>query len=162
MAMELNLSETAFLVRNGDVYNLRWFAPAGEVDLCGHATLASAHILRETGISGKNEALSFMTKSGLLKARHKGEIIELDFPSEEDSETDAPSGLAEALGVELLYVGKNRMDYIVELASENEVANLKPELAVLKKIETRGIIVTARSNNPEYDFVSSFSRPALG
>jgi PhzF family phenazine biosynthesis protein len=162
VAMELNLSETAFLVRNGNVFNLRWFAPAGEVDLCGHATLASAHILSETGLLGKKETASFMTKSGLLKARNKGDIIELDFPVEDDSATDMPEFLVEALGTEPLYVGKNRMDYIVELSTADEVADLKPELSILKKIDTRGVIVTARSINPEYDFVSRFFAPRLG
>jgi PhzF family phenazine biosynthesis protein len=162
VAKEMNLSETAFLIAQGNGFNLRWFTPKREVDLCGHATLASAHILWETGILKTGEDARFFTKSGLLTASKKADLIELDFPSEEDSETSAPNELLEGLKVKPKYVGKNRMDYIVEIASENEVRDLDPDFEMLKKIDAKGIIVTSVSNTPEYDFVSRFFAPAYG
>jgi len=162
VAAEMNLSETAFLIKKDDGFNLRWFAPKREVDLCGHATLASAHILYEAGITGKTKETRFFTKSGLLKASKKNDFIELDFPLEEDKETDAPHGLMEGLKVKAAYVGKNRMDYIVEVESEDIVRGIQPDFEVLKKIATRGIIVTSSSSESGIDFVSRFFAPAYG
>jgi len=162
VAAEMNLSETAFLIKKEDGFNLRWFAPKREVDLCGHATLASAHILYETGIADKTKEIRFFTKSGLLKASEKNGFIELDFPMEEDKETDAPHGLLEGLRVKAVYVGKNRMDYIVEVESEDIVRGLQPDFEILKKIAARGIIVTSSSGESGIDFVSRFFAPAYG
>ena len=162
VAREMNLSETAFLQGDKEGFDLRWFTPTKEVDLCGHATLASAHILWETGMLSENTEARFHTKSGLLTPKKKGELIELNFPREEDEETDAPHELIKALGVTPGYVGKNRMDYIVEVGSEDIVKNLDPDFGLLKKIDARGVMVTSASSSKEYDFVSRCFAPAYG
>jgi len=162
VAREMSLPETAFLYKHGGGYNLGWFSPATEVDLCGHATLASAHILWETGLLGPREEAVFDTRSGILRASKKGGLIELDFPREEALESPVPEHLAQALGAEPVHTGKNRLDYIVELGSETEVRELNPDLGLVKKVPARGVIVTSLSNAPEYDFVSRFFAPAAG
>lgn len=162
VAKEMNLSETAFLKREGEGFSLRWFTPAVEVDLCGHATLASAHILWEEGYLRPDQQVKFYTRSGILTAKRNGDWIELDFPSEPEEEADAPSELIKALGVTPLYVGKNRFDYLVEVDSEETVRNLRPDLPLLAKVETRGIIVTSLSSTKDFDFVSRFFAPRVG
>jgi len=162
IAMEMNLSETAFLRKQGEEYNLRWFTPETEIDLCGHATLASAHILWETGALDKDSEAVFNTKSGRLSARISGEYILLDFPAEIESRADAPEELKKALGVPFIYTGRNRMDYIVEVENEDVVRNLEPDFMLLKKVNTRGVIVTSRSDDPSFDFVSRFFVPGIG
>ncbi len=162
VAREMNLSETAFLYQLADGYSLRWFTPTVEVDLCGHATLASAQILWESGSVSEDQVLRFHTKSGLLTAKKSGEWIELNFPIEADQPCEAPERLQEALGVPLLYVGKNRMDYIVEVENEETVRTLRPNLQLLEQIGSRGILVTSKANNPLYDFVSRCFFPAEG
>ncbi len=162
VAREMNVSETAFLVKHDDGFDLRWFTPVCEVDLCGHATLASAHILREKGILRVDENARFHTKSGILTAMKTGNLIELDFPIEADREQPAPAELAAGLGASPKYVGRNRLDYIVELESEDVLRKLSPDFPLLAKIETRGIIVTSASATPGFDFVVRFFAPALG
>ena len=162
VAMEMNLAETAFLVRQDDGFNLRWFTPAVEVDLCGHATLASAHVLWETGHLSPNEQARFHTRSGLLLAERKGEWIEMDFPATPAKASSAPSGLLEALGVTAVYVGKNRFDYLVEVESEEIVRSIRPNFSQLTEVEARGIIVTSRASRQGYDFVSRFFAPQVG
>jgi PhzF family phenazine biosynthesis protein len=162
IAREMNLSETAFLVPKGDAFNLRWFTPAVEVDLCGHATLASAHILWETGILAPEATARFHTRSGMLTAERKGDWIELDFPAKPEVEAPAPDGLAEALGVTPRYVGKSQFDYLVEVDSESALRGLNPNLTLLSQAEARGVIVTARAEKGEYDFVSRFFAPRVG
>ena len=162
VAAEMNLSETAFLLEQDDGYRLRWFTPKIEVDLCGHATLASAHVLWAEGQVSLDQEIHFHTLSGLLKACRRGDLIELDFPSEPASQVDPPPGLLEALGVSAEYVGRNRFDYLVELDSEKELRDMQPDFAMLGKIEVRGVIVTSRSASPEYDFVSRFFAPVAG
>lgn len=162
VAGEMNLSETAFLVKHDDGFNLRWFSPKREVDLCGHATLASAHVLWETGILPSDKEARFFTKSGLLTAVRKNDFIELNFPSEEDRETSAPKELIEGLKVLPKYTGKNRMDYIVEVGYEEVVRTLNPDFELLKKLDARGVIVTSISNTPGIDFVSRFFAPTYG
>jgi PhzF family phenazine biosynthesis protein len=162
VAREMNLSETAFLHPERDGFRLRWFTPAVEVDLCGHATLASAHVLWTDGHLLPGAAARFHTRSGLLTARRAGEWIEMDFPAEAAQPADAPAALREGLGVAPRYVGRNRMDYLVELDSETAVRALRPDLARLRALPIRGVIVTARSDAPEYDFVSRFFGPAAG
>ena len=163
-ALEMNLSETAFLVPAEDGYDLRWFTPAVEVDLCGHATLASAHILWSEGFLASSETARFHTRSGLLQARLlDGGWIEMDFPATPAQECEPPAGLLEALGLDkALFVGQSRFDYLVEAGSEELVRNLKPDLTALKKVEARGIIVTARAETAGLDFVSRFFAPAAG
>ena len=118
VAAEMNLAETAFLSPHDDGWNLRWFTPAVEVDLCGHATLASAHAIWSENISS-DAVLRFHTKSGVLTAARDGDFIELDFPAKRDEAIAAPAGLLDALGLtRATYVGRNQFDYIVELPSE--------------------------------------------
>ena len=163
LAKEMNLSETAFLVKEEDGYGLRWFTPAIEVELCGHATLASAHVLWEEGYLQPDEQARFSTRSGRLTADRSGDWIELNFPAVFEEEATAPQGLVEALGAEPVYVGRHRaMDYIVQMDSEETVRNLKPNFSLLIQIETRGVIVTAASSSPEFDFVSRFFGPKAG
>jgi len=162
VARDMNLSETAFLYRDRDGYNLRWFTPTVEVEICGHATLASAHILWETGRVSRGEAIEFYTLSGTLTASMQGDMIELDFPSEPEHKADAPPKLTESLGVKPLYVGRNRFDYLVEVESAEEVRALKPDFALLAAIPVRGVMVTSASDDPKYDFIARFFGPASG
>ncbi len=162
LATEMNLSETAFLVQQDDGYNLRWFTPAVEVDLCGHATLASAHILWETGLLAADREARFFTRSGLLTATRQVDWIQLDFPSEPESTAEAPENLEKALGVSATYVGKNRFDYLVEVESEDLIRNLTPDFPLLSSISSRGFMVTSRSDAIEFDFISRFFAPAFG
>ena len=162
VAAEMNLSETAFLLKQDDGYRLRWFTPKIEVDLCGHATLASAHMLWTDGRVPLEQEIQFHTNSGLLRACRRGDMIELDFPSEAASQVEPPPGLLEALGVSAKYVGKNRLDYLVELVSEEEVRSMSPDFALLGRIEVRGVIVTSRSVDADYDFISRFFAPWAG
>jgi PhzF family phenazine biosynthesis protein len=162
VAREMNLAETAFLVRNADGYALRWFTPAAEVDLCGHATLASAHVLWETKQLPATETARFHTKSGLLTAVKRGDWIEMDFPATPDERIDAPSGLVESLGASPRYVGKTIFDYLVELDSEDSVRALRPDFRGLAALGMRGVIATARSADPAFEFVSRYFAPAFG
>jgi PhzF family phenazine biosynthesis protein len=162
VAREMNLSETAFLMKRGDGYDLRWFTPAQEVDLCGHATLASAHVLWEDNHLQADEEARFHTKSGLLTCRRKDGWIEMDFPAEPENRVAAAPELITALGVTPVYVGKNRFDYLVEIESENILRTLTPDFTLLNTIPMRGVIVTARSLSKKYDFVSRFFAPRAG
>ena len=162
VAKEMNLSETAFLLKQEDGYSLRWFTPAVEVDLCGHATLASAHILWETGFLRREEQARFHTRSGLLTAVSKGGEIELNFPVKTEESAEAPAGLLESLKAKAKYIGKSKFDYLVLVDSEETVRGLKPDFTVLKNIPVRGVIVTSRAVSPGYDFISRFFAPAAG
>ena len=162
IAREMNLSETAFLFKKKNQYDLRWFTPATEVELCGHATLASAHILWQFGYLEPGEQARFQTLSGLLSAEKKGEYIVLDFPAKPEQSASIPSGLKEALDTTPKYVGINKFDYLLELNTESEVRNLRPNFERLKQVQSRGIIVTARADGQKYDFVSRFFAPAVG
>lgn len=162
VAREMNLAETAFLVRQANGYNLRWFTPAVEVDLCGHATLASAHILWETGQLSSNQEARFHTKSGQLSAKQNGKLIEMNFPSTPAAPAEAPPGLSQALGVDAKYVGKSRFDYLMEVESEEIVRKLNPDFGRIKKMPVRGVIVTSRAGSDGCDFVSRFFAPAAG
>lgn len=162
VAREMNLSETAFLYRYPDGYNLRWFTPAAEVRLCGHATLASAHILWETGTLQAGEQARFHTLSGLLTAELQGSWIQMDFPATPEEPAEAPADLLRALGVTACYVGKNVFDYLIEVDGEEIVRGLAPDITLLASLPVRGIIVTSRSSSPDYDFVSRFFAPAVG
>ena len=163
VAREMNLSETAFLLKQGDGYNLRWFTPAVEVDLCGHATLASAHVLWEEGHLKHEAQARFFTRSGLLTAKRNGDWIEMDFPAEPEEPAAPPRPLVEALGVQPIYVGKNRMDYLVEVDSEEAVQGVRPHFERLEEVRARGVIVTSRASSSQFDFVSRFfAPPSLG
>ncbi len=162
VAQEMNLSETAFLLKREDGFNLRWFTPAVEVELCGHATLASAHILWEIGLLGPREQARFHTHSGLLTAKQKGDEVELNFPATPEEATSAPRGLSEALGVVPTYIGMSKFDYLVEVDSERTVRNLRPDFALLRTLSFRGVMVTSSADSPQYDFVSRFFAPGAG
>jgi PhzF family phenazine biosynthesis protein len=162
VAAEMNLSETAFLMKQEDGFRLRWFTPKVEVDLCGHATLASAHVLWQESHARPNETIHFHTRSGLLKAVRSADAIELDFPLTPEEPTTAPPGLAGALSVEFKYVGKGRFDYLVEVDSETTLRNLAPNFRLLYTLPVRGLIVTSRSARPDFDFVSRFFAPGAG
>ncbi|PZR97103.1 MAG: oxidoreductase [Candidatus Chloroheliales bacterium] len=162
IAREMSLSETAFLHQQEDGYSLRWFTPTTEVDLCGHATLASAHVLWEQGHLQADEQARFQTRSGLLTASRNGDWIELDFPAIPEHQTVEYPHLSEALGVRPMYVGKNQMDYLIEVATEEMVRQMKPDFPLLRKVPIRGVMVTSRASSPGYDFVSRFFAPAVG
>ena len=158
---EMNLAETAFLVRRRDGFDLRWFTPTVEVDLCGHATLASAHVLWEEGQLKPAEAATFHTRSGVLTARRRADLIWLDFPATPERPA-SESELQRALGVAVRYLGRTAFDYLAELDSAAVVRSLSPDLAALARLSGRGVIVTARSDDSEHDFVSRFFAPAAG
>lgn len=162
VAREMNLSETAFLVGRDAGFDLRWFTPAVEVDLCGHATLASAHALWEGGHLPATEIASFHTKSGLLTARKLDDWIELNFPATPAGPAPAPEGLATALGVTPRFVGKSRFDYLVEVESEAIVRELRPDFSRLRELPMRGVMVTSAATTPGFDFVSRFFAPGSG
>lgn len=165
VAREMNLSETAFLhpqTPQADGWSLRWFTPAIEVELCGHATLASAHVLWQSGRLPAGETARFHTLSGVLTAEQQGDWIELDFPAREAVETEAPAGLVNLLGAEPVFVGKSRYDYLVELPSEAAVRGCAPDPRRLAALPVRGVMVTARAAAGPYDFVSRFFAPGSG
>lgn len=165
VAAEMNLSETAFLVESGDGYDLRWFTPAAEVKLCGHATLASAHALWSEGYLDKSETAHFHTKSGLLTCnRNESGRITMDFPARLSEPVAPPKGILEALGIEsTAFVGRNADDYLIEVESAEIVYNLTPDFGHLARVETRGTVVTSQATeSDEFDFVSRMFAPAVG
>jgi len=162
VAAEMNLSETAFLSPRENGFDLRWFTPAVEVDLCGHATLASAHVLYENEIVPSDQEIRFYTKSGILKTSRRDDLLEMNFPAEPATEILAPPVLLRALGVAPLYVGQNRMDILVQVGEDSIVKELDPDFHELAQIPTRGIILTSRSSDSRYDFVSRFFAPRVG
>jgi PhzF family phenazine biosynthesis protein len=162
VAREMSVSETAFLHPADTGYNLRWFTPLTEVNLCGHATLATAHVLWETGRNATDETLRFQTRSGELTAVKQGDWIEMDFPATVAREATCPPGLAEALGVQPRWVGRSAFDYLVEVHSEAVVRALKPNFIALLQLPVRGVLVTSFDTSQQYDFVSRFFAPAVG
>ncbi len=161
-AREMNLSETAFLSPNADTYDLRWFTPTTEVDLCGHATLASAHALWQAGALPTDQTARFNTRSGLLTARLMGEWIELNFPANTAELIQPPKRLTEALGIDAKFIGGDGTDYLVEVSSEKIITDLKPDLQTLKTFPVRCIIVTSLADSKKYDFVSRVFAPGAG
>src|ERR1043166_3951705 len=162
VATEMNLSETAFLVKAADGFDLRWFTPKVEVNLCGHATLAPAHVLWQQGLVRSDEEILFSTKSGTLKAKLQGQDIELDFPLKPEVPAEPPAGLLSALGVSARYVGRNQFDFVVEVESEAVLRQMSPDFKALETVDARGIIVTCRSADTRFDFVSRFFAPGAG
>lgn len=169
IAFELNLAETAFVLKekDSDIFSLRWMTPVSEVDLCGHATLASSHIMWQEGIAEKDETIKFSTRSGLLKADYyKGEIG-LDFPAIPQKKIDYPPELIKAIGgVQPKYVGMTKWNYLIELNSEADVLNLKPNFDVMLTLPGWGTIITAKADadygKQGYDFISRFFAPEKG
>ncbi len=163
VAQEMNLSETAFLVRRDDGFNLRWFTPTVEVPLCGHATLASAHVLWSEGHLSPDETARFHTKSGVVVAKQQGEWIELDFPANHSQAITAPSELSEALGVPYKSVFQNSLGYLVEVESEDLVRQMQPNFQQMKTLPVADVIVTSLTHpDSQYDFISRFFAPGLG
>ena len=165
LAQEMNLSETAFLLKQDDGFSLRWFTPKKEVSLCGHATLATAHILWQEQYLQPDEPARFHTLSGLLIAKKKGEQIEMDFPARFTVSAEEQPTLTKAFGVKPMYTRKAaaRDDvYLIELESEAVVKNLAPDFAMLAASNLRSVIVTSRSDKSEFDFVSRYFAPGAG
>lgn len=163
LAAEINLSETAFLHKRADGYDLRWFTPAVEVDLCGHATLASAHALWELGLLKANEQAQFHTRSGLLTADRRDGWITLNFPVEPAlPEPNPPGDLIEAFDAQSVFVGRNRLDYLVQFSDAATVRALAPDFARLSTLGVRGVMVTAQSDRSDCDFVSRYFAPGAG
>lgn len=162
VAAEMNVSETAFFFPDGDGYALRWFTPTVEVDLCGHATLASAHVLREQGLAGIGATVRFETTSGTLSVEIDREWLHMDFPAELAEPVDTPPELVDGLGVTPLWVGRNRLDFVAELESADVVSKLAPDLRTLAQLPGRGVIVTARAQSGEIDYVCRVFGPKAG
>ncbi len=162
VAKEMNLSETAFLVKQEDGYSLRWFTPTTEVPLCGHATLASSHVLWSENHLSHNEAARFHTKSGLLIAKKQQDWIELDFPANPSEAISIPPEMSEALGVPIKTVMKNSLGYLVEVESEELVRKIEPNFTTLAKLFPELIVTSLAENSSEFDFVSRFFCPGLG
>lgn len=162
VAAEMNLSETAFVHPEDGGYRLRWFTPTIEIDLCGHATLASAHVLWESAQLTSETPARFHTRSGLLTASRQGDLIELDFPAERAVPHPAPAGLEDAIGAPVKLVARNRFDYLLEVADEAVLRSLRPDAVALRGIPSRGFILTCASARPEFDFVSRFFSAATG
>ncbi|MCC6877238.1 MAG: PhzF family phenazine biosynthesis isomerase [Sandaracinaceae bacterium] len=162
VAAEMNLSETAFLWNRDDgAYDLRWLTPEVEVDLCGHATLASAHTIWESGRAARDEPIRFATRSGELVARTRGELIELDFPATKPAPSQAPDELLAALGLGQAQAYQTRFDWMLVAESETQVRRLEPDHRALRAMPVRGVIVTAPGVG-EHDFVSRFFAPGSG
>ena len=162
VAAEMNLSETAFVRPLDDAFELRWFTPTIEVDLCGHATLAAAHALWQETVVARGSAIRFQTRSGLLTARSNEDLIELDFPATPPREAPAPQGLLEALGAEAVFVGRSKFDCFVVLRGAAELRALSPDFIRLKELGMRGVIVTSGSDDAQFDFMSRFFAPGAG
>jgi len=163
VAQEMNLSETAFLIRQNNGFNLRWFTPTVEVILCGHATLASAHVLWSEGYLSPKDVARFYTKSGILTARLQDHWIELDLPVNHSQAVVAPPELSQALGTSSKSVLQNSLGYLVEVESEDVVRQIQPNLSVLKTLPISDVIVTSSTNTgSNFDFISRFFAPSLG
>ncbi len=166
VAAEMNLSETAFVVREDDEnWQLRWFTPTVEVPLCGHATLAAAHALWKSGDLALNVRVRFHTQSGLLTASRQGDWIEMIFPAAESEPHDEPAGLAEALDAKLIAISETKMGipvWLAELESEAAVREVKPNFQKLAQVKHGGVIVTSQASTPDYDFVSRVFVPVAG
>ncbi|MEX0873664.1 MAG: PhzF family phenazine biosynthesis protein [Actinomycetota bacterium] len=162
VAAEMNLSETAFVTKQGGGFGLRWFTPAVEVDLCGHATLASAHALWEEGEVREDEIITFHTRSGPLTCHRRTDRIEMDFPSRTVTEVEPPAGMVEALGVDPVSVWHSEVGYLVELAAEENVREARPDFARLGAIPDAWVCITSIATTGGFDFVSRFFAPQSG
>ena len=163
IAAEMNLSETAFVKKTDNGFSLRWFTPKTEVELCGHATLASAHILWQEGILKPDDEAAFHTVfKGKLTAKKTGDEIELNFPVNSPKPSDPNEELEIALNVKPAYLSVTDNHYLVEFMSENDVRNVSPDFSLLSKLDKYGTIITAKAENKNYDFVSRFFAPMKG
>jgi PhzF family phenazine biosynthesis protein len=162
VAREMNLSETAFVEKAEDGWALRWFTPAIEVDLCGHATLASAHVIWEEGIASPDTDITFTTRSGPLVCHKRSDRIEMDFPARPVRDIDAPRELLDAVGVEPLAAAHSEVGYVLLLGSEDEVRKTKPDFVRLRAIADGWTCITAAGASGGFDFVSRFFAPQAG
>ncbi len=162
IASEMNLSETAFLVPNGNGFELRWFTPTVEVDLCGHATLAAVRVLSELGKLSDSGTVTFTSRSGRLRAKMVDDQIELDFPITTANQCECPQDIIRGIGLHPQWCGKTDFDYLVEVSSAEQVRNCQPDFGILSRFGIRGVIVTAQSDQTNYDFISRFFAPGAG
>jgi len=162
IAFEMNLSETAFVYRSGQNFSLRWFTPVTEVNLCGHATLAAAHVLWKSGEVKESETIRFETLSGILSARKVGDWIELNFPAAKLERSDLSSYYIDALGISPDAIFQSDDKYLIEVADETVVRQMRPDFSTLVRLPGRGITVTALSDTPGTDFVSRYFAPWVG
>lgn len=161
IAFENNLSETAFFVPNETGFDIRWFTPTVEVNLCGHATLATSFVIFNV-LKYSKDIILFGSKSGILKVRKDEKWLELDFPAQETHAAEAPKGLIESIGKKPKEIYRAADDYLLVYASQKEIEKLNPDFGALKNIEARGIIVTAKAKSKKIDFVSRFFGPSVG
>lgn len=161
IALENNLSETAFFVPTAAGFHIRWFTPAVEVALCGHATLASAYVIFNL-MRYSADTITFDSQSGILKVRKVGKLLELDFPAQSVSQIEAPDGLIEGIGKKPLDVYQAGEDYLLVYNSESDIESITPDYRILKKVQARGVIVTAKAKSKKIDFVCRFFAPAAG
>ena len=162
VAREMNLPATAFVSPARDGFALRWFSPKSELDLCGHGTLAAAHVLWQDGYLPREGDACFLTRSGRLVAQREGDWIWIDFAADPVQRMQADEALLRALSVAPTYVGKSRLDYLVEVETPADVERFAPDFALLRTVPTRGVIVTSRASDGRYDFVSRFFAPRFG
>lgn len=161
IASENNLSETAYYVKTENGFHIRWFTPAIEVALCGHATLATAFVIFKIEKYEK-EIIEFESKSGILKVRKDGNWLELDFPVQQTNPADAPEGLIEGIGKKPIEIYRATDDYMLVYKSQKDIEEISPDFGLLKKVKARGIIVTAKARSKKVDFVSRFFAPGSG
>jgi len=159
---EMNLPATAFVRAGGGGFEIRWFTATTELELCGHGTLAAAHVLWESGRLAPEAVARFHTRSGRLSAARREGWIELDFPAAPASVEEAPADLIASLGVSAKWTGRNRLDWLVEVESASVVRAVAPDFARLAAVPTRGVIVTAPADDTRADFVSRFFAPRAG
>ncbi len=162
VAAEMNLSETAFVRRRENAFELRWFTPTVEVDLCGHATLATAHVLWSSDLVPQGMPICFQTRSGVLTCTQDRDFIELDFPATPATAVEISSELSNFLGVEPVYLARSCFDYLAVFESAETVRSMKPDFRKLGTLPVRGVIATSLADNDEFDFVSRFFAPAVG
>ncbi len=162
IAREINYSETTFLLPKNDKYEIRWFTPKTEVNLCGHATLAAAHVLYELQYCDSAKAIEFESKSGRLTAKRTGDKIELDFPQFFVDDAESNNIIEKAFDIQPIYVGKNDNRYLIEIEDYNKLLSIKPDFQLLKSADLGRFIITVKSKLPEYDFISRYFAPGVG
>jgi len=162
IAREINYSETAFLLKENDFYRIRWFTPTTEVNLCGHATLAAAHVLYEYQYCDTSREIRFDSRSGNLIAKKINNQIELDFPQLFVNKTESNEILEKAFGIKPVFIGKNDNRYLVEIDDYDTLLTLKPDFQLLKSLDLGRFIITVKSRNPDYDFISRYFAPSVG
>ena len=162
IAREINYSETAFLLKSKDKYNIRWFTPKTEVNLCGHATLAAAYVLYKYQYCDSSKSIEFESKSGRLIAKKIEDKIELDFPQIHVDITNSNEIIEKAFDIKPIYVGKNDNRFLIEIDSYEKLLSIKPDFQLLKSLDLGRFIITVKSNNPEYDFISRYFAPGVG